>query len=268
MSSTPKDVTPARRGNAGLAWLVSLVIATGAISAFYAARSQLGDEKTAHTETRVELDTSREELEALQAKAKVLEEENAKLLAAAARLNDETLRLAEETRLKEEALAGMQATRDELEARLQKEIALGDVRVSEQQGELVVDLIDRVVFDSGEAELNEQGQQVLRQVGETLAKVEDRLIVVSGHTDNLKISEKLAERFPSNWELSTARATHVVRFLQDEVKLPGKRLMAAGLAEYKPVASNRTVTGRKRNRRIEVKLMPLPGKEATATAAR
>lgn len=268
MSSTPPDVTPVRRGHAGLAWLVSVVVATGAISAFYAARAQLGDEKTAHVETRVELDTSREEVEAWQAKAKALEEENARLLAAAASLNDEALRLAEETRRKEEALAGLQATRDELEARLQKEIALGDVRVSQQKGELVVDLIDRVVFDSGEAELNEQGQQVLRQVGETLAKVEDRLIVVSGHTDNLKISEKLAERFPSNWELSTARATHVVRFLQDEVKVPGKRLMAAGLSEYQPVASNRSVAGRKRNRRIEVKLMPLPGKEATATAAR
>lgn len=255
-STEKKEAPPRRAGNAGLAWLVSLIVATGAISAFYSART----EKTAHTVTLVELDSSREQFEALEAKAKALEAQNAQLLEQAARLNDEALRLAEETRLKEEALAAMKSTQDELEQRLQKEIAQGNVRVSQQHGELVVDLIDKIVFDSGDAMLNDAGKAVLKEVGETLAKVEDRVILVTGHTDNLKISDKLVEQFPSNWELSTARATHVVRFLQDEVKVPGKRLMVAGLAEYRPVASNRTVRGRRSNRRIEVRLLPLPPK--------
>jgi len=120
----------------------------------------------------------------------------------------------------------------------------------------VVDLIDKIVFDSGEAELNDAGKEVLRQVGETLAKVPDEILQVTGHTDNKPISRKLAERFPTNWELSVARATNVVRFLQEEVKIPGDRLVAAGMAEYRPVATNRTATGRRRNRRIEVRLLP------------
>lgn len=97
-----------------------------------------------------------------------------------------------------------------------------------------MDLIDKIVFDSGEAELNDAGKEVLRQVGETLAKVPDEIIQVTGHTDNKPISRKLAERFPTNWELSVARATNVVRFLQEEVKIPGDRLVAAGMAEYRP----------------------------------
>jgi chemotaxis protein MotB len=169
--------------------------------------------------------------------------------------------LAAKVAKRESEVQALQATQDELSERLQKEIKRGEVAISQARGELVVDLIDKILFDSGEAELNEKGAEVLRQVGETLLKVPDKIIQVTGHTDAMPISDKLKGEFPSNWELSTQRATNVVRFLQDEVKVPGERLAAAGRSQYKPVASNSTSRGRRRNRRIEVTLLPLaPGR--------
>ena len=234
---------PPRRSTAGIAWLVAVVVATGGITAFYAARADLGEERTAHAATQETLDTSRHEVETLEAKIAFLEAERAIL--------------AEEAKRKADALAAMQKTQDELQQRLQEEVAKGSVLISQQHGELVVDLLDKVVFDSGESELNARGKAVLRQVGETLARVPDKVIQVSGHTDNLNISRRLVKRFPTNWELSTARATNVVRYLQDEVGVPGEKLVAAGMAEYRPIARNSTPTGRSRNRRIEVRLLPI-----------
>jgi chemotaxis protein MotB len=220
------------------------VVATGGITAFYSARSELGEERAAHSEARIVLDTSRAEVEALRGQLEALEADRAQL--------------AEQAREKEEALEAMRRAQDELQERLQAEVARGSVLISQQRGELVVDLIDQIVFDSGEADVNEAGRAVLRQVGETLAKVPDKIIQVSGHTDRLPIGGKLAEQFPTNWELSVARATNVVRFLQEEVELPGDRLVAAGLAEHRPIANNKTPAGRRKNRRIEVRLLPLP----------
>jgi hypothetical protein len=73
-------------------------------------------------------------------------------------------------------------------------------------------------------------------VGTVLASIEDRQIQVSGHTDNTPISDKLKSQFPTNWELSVARATNVVRFLQDKAKLPPERMVASGYGEYQPIA--------------------------------
>ncbi len=165
--------------------------------------------------------------------------------------------LADKVAQRESEVQALQATQEELAARLQNEIEKGNVAISQARGEVVVDLIDKILFDSGEAELNESGAEVLRQVGETLSKVPDKVIQVTGHTDSLPISDKLKETFPSNWELSTHRATNVVRFLQDEVKVPGERLAAVGRSQFDPIASNKNSKGRRRNRRIEVTLIPL-----------
>ena len=125
----------------------------------------------------------------------------------------------------------------------------------------MVDLVDKLLFEQGQAEINETGKRVLVQVADTFRKLEDKIIQVGGHTDSVPISEKLVQIFPTNWELSTTRATNVVRFLQDECKLPGERLIAAGFSQYRPVSSNKTSSGRKRNRRIEVTLLPRHSKK-------
>ncbi|MCK4536565.1 MAG: OmpA family protein, partial [Desulfuromonadales bacterium] len=80
-------------------------------------------------------------------------------------------------------------------------------------------------------------------------------IQVEGHTDNVPISPRLQEKFPSNWELSSARATTVLHFLQDKVRVSGERLSAVGYGEYSPISSNSDAAGRKQNRRIQIILV-------------
>jgi len=116
---------------------------------------------------------------------------------------------------------------------------------------LTVDVAEQLFFDSGRADLKDTGKAVLKKVGEALKGYEDKVIRLVGHTDNVPIKTKV---FPSNWELSVARATTVVRYLQ-EVGIPPERMIASGRAEYQPVAENDTPDGRKKNRRIEITLI-------------
>jgi len=90
-----------------------------------------------------------------------------------------------------------------------------------------------------------------------LKDVKDKRIQIEGHTDNVPIVSALKKRFPTNWELSTARATEVVRYLQEQGGLDPKLLSATGYAEYQPVAANDTDEGKRKNRRIEIVLLPL-----------
>ena len=159
---------------------------------------------------------------------------------------------------KEAALDAVKALQDSLAKSLVEEIETGDVRVSEREGLLVVDVSDTVLFAIGEAELSERGQKVLTRLAESLAALpDDTVFQVGGHTDNSPIkSEEVKAKFPTNWELSAARATNVVRFLEETAKIPGKRLIAAGFSEFRPVASNKKAKGRAKNRRIEIALIP------------
>jgi chemotaxis protein MotB len=152
-------------------------------------------------------------------------------------------------------LKELTGTRDELELKLKEEISRGDVLVKQVKGELVVDLADQILFPSGAADMNDKGKEVLRRVGEAMFKATGKVIQVGGHTDNTPISEKLKKEFPSNWELATTRALNVVHFLEDEVKVPGERLVVSGFGQYRPIAKNNSKDGRKKNRRIEVILL-------------
>ena len=118
-------------------------------------------------------------------------------------------------------------------------------------------IVNRIVFDTGSAEVNAEGLQVLNTVGELLKKsLEGREIRVEGHTDSRTIGPELAEKYPTNWELSVARAVNVVRYLQEKVKIPPSKLYAVGYGPYRPIADNDTEEGRALNRRIEIVLTP------------
>jgi chemotaxis protein MotB len=138
------------------------------------------------------------------------------------------------------------------------EIANGQIQVARMRDSLRVDLVNEILFDSGEAELRDAGREVLTRVGEILNNVTDRQINVQGHTDFVTIGGRLAQRYATNWELSSARAVNVVRFLQETVGVDPARLAATGLSEYRPRADNSTDEGRRLNRRIEILLAPLP----------
>jgi chemotaxis protein MotB len=180
-------------------------------------------------------------------------------------LEEEKVRLSGELRetaaQKDAAQAELDRARTELARTLASEIKQGEVVLRLRGGDLIVDVADKVLFDTGKAEVSTHGQAVLRQVAASIIHMPKRLFQVSGHTDAARVkSADVRERFPTNWELSTARATNVVRFLEEKCAIPGKRLVAAGYADHQPVASNATEQGKQRNRRIEIALM----KEVTA----
>lgn len=139
---------------------------------------------------------------------------------------------------------------DEMRAALESK----DVTISQLQGKLTVNILDRVLFDSGEADLKPGGEAVLRKVANILNQHPELKVHVIGHTDNVPIKAAARHRFPSNWELSTARATAAVRFLTENGVDP-RRLGAVGYGEFRPVADNSTPEGRARNRRIAITIL-------------
>ena len=139
---------------------------------------------------------------------------------------------------------------------LQAEIAKGDIRIQQVRDRLTINMVDRVLFDSGHVEIKLGGLEVLQRVSEVLKNVGERQIRIEGHTDNVPIGVKLREQFPSNWELSTARATSVVRYLVDQGGVDPRDLTAAGHADTRPIEDNETEEGRQANRRIEIVLYP------------
>jgi chemotaxis protein MotB len=120
--------------------------------------------------------------------------------------------------------------------------------VIDRRGLVVRVLTDKVLFDSGQATLKPVGMPLLEEVTHLLNVDRQHPIVVEGHTDNVPIA---SSQFPTNWELSTARATTVTRFLISR-GVNRQRLAAAGYADLHPVASNGTAAGRALNRRVEI----------------
>lgn len=161
---------------------------------------------------------------------------------------------------KEAEINRLKSTYDELEKNMKDEVAQGQIQITRLADRLKVSMVDRILFPSGEADITPAGRRILARVGGVLKATQGKTIRVEGHTDNVAISPALKSRFPSNWELSTTRATNVVRFLQDSVGIDPARLRAVGLSEYHPIASNSTVKGRAENRRIEIGVLPeVPG---------
>lgn len=121
------------------------------------------------------------------------------------------------------------------------------VEVIEEKDFLLVRLNAQILFKPGSAEILEDGRNILNVVGDTLRAI-DNEIIIEGHTDTVPINTPL---FPTNWELSTKRATNVVLYMVNELGVKPERLTASGCGEYRPIADNNTVEGRNRNRRIE-----------------
>ncbi len=203
------------------------------------------------------LEAAQQQLAALQRDAAALRSRVADLEAIRDQLQKTSTELQQQVADKEKELAALRSTQDELAEGLKKEIADHQIQVERIRDQLRVEMVDEILFDSGEATIKPAGLEVLRRVGVVLKKVENRHIEVQGHTDNVPITGALAKRFPTNWELSAARAINVARFLQDEAKMDPQLLSATAYSEFRPRASNDTEEGRRRNRRIEILLGPL-----------
>jgi chemotaxis protein MotB len=156
---------------------------------------------------------------------------------------------------KEAEVKTVSKTYEELLAEMKGEIEHGQIAITELQGKLTVDVLDKILFDSGQADVKPEGLAVLKRVVEILMTVTDKVIRIEGHTDNIPIAGALAKRYPTNWELSAARALNVTRYLEKEGIDP-TILSAAAFGEYQPVAENDTPEGRAKNRRIAIILLP------------
>ena len=176
----------------------------------------------------------------------------ADLDAANAKLKEENASLA---KAKEEQVRKVSSTYESLLEKMKSEISQGQVTISELKGKLTVKMVDSILFDSGKAEVKKGGLEILGKVISILKDVNDKSIRIEGHTDTVQIVGALAKRYPTNWELSAARAINVTRYLQDEGIDPGN-LSAVAYGEWKPVAENDTAEGRAKNRRIEIILVP------------
>jgi chemotaxis protein MotB len=163
---------------------------------------------------------------------------------------------------KEKEAAGQMAKG--LEDEMRSDLESKDVTISKLQGKLTVNILDRVMFDSGEAVLKPDGETVMRKIAAILALHPSLKIHVIGHTDNVPIRS----RFASNWELSTARALAAVHFLTEKAGVDPHRVGAVGYGEYRPIADNATAEGRARNRRIAITILPdeLAGTDTVQTS--
>jgi chemotaxis protein MotB len=144
------------------------------------------------------------------------------------------------------------ALAQKLEQDLQSVKALPGVEIRQQERGLVISLKDSILFAPGSAELSPQARQTLDRLATQLSTAmggEMRPIRVEGHTDNMPIT---TAQYPSNWELSTARATNIVRYLVTGHHFPSEQLSAAGYGEFKPVENNSSIEGKQKNRRVDI----------------
>jgi len=210
-------------------------------------------------EKEIELNAKNAEIDSLKKQIAVLSQEKETLNREKDALNREKDALNQEKeraiKEKEKSVAEMKKTYDSLIGEMNDEIKKGEISVTQLKDKLTVNLVEKILFDSGSADIKKDGKKVIDRVAEILKKVADKQIRVEGYTDNVPISSRLEKKFASNWELSTARATTVARYLQDKGIDP-KLLGACGYSEYRPIASNDTDEGRANNRRIEIALIP------------
>ena len=236
-------VTKARRGPDASRWgwiaagilavllVVSLLLwasAMGRLRGLESLRTRLDDANASLASAQAENQKDKDQIAALQSKVADLEQE------------------------KDTAAQMAKGLENEMRADLESK----DVTISNLQGKLTVNILDHVMFDSGEAILKPAGESVMRKIAAILAGHPRLKIHVIGHTDNVPIRPEARNRFASNWELSTARALAAVHFLTEKAGVDPHRVGAIGYGEYRPLADNATAEGRARNRRIAITILP------------
>ena len=128
-----------------------------------------------------------------------------------------------------------------------------ELSIETKNGKVYVSLSDKLLFKSGSSSVENKGQEALGKLAQALEKNNEIDILIEGHTDNIPIKTAL---YKDNWDLSTARATSIVRILTENYRLDARKVTAAGKSEFFPKASNDIAEGRAKNRRTEIILSP------------
>jgi len=211
---------------------------------------------TRYEQLRTKIEKAKNAGETLAQEKTELATEKAVLETTVASLQTRQEELGSKLHEREEEARKLQETYDGLVTNLKKELKAGQVEVKQLRDGLRVSLAQEILFDSGSAALDKNGIEVLQRVASQLKRTPHQIVVI-GHTDDRPIGPALIKQYPTNWELAGARAASVVR-LFDDTGLSTKRLLAVSMADVRPVASNKTAEGRAKNRRIEIRLRPVP----------
>lgn len=247
-----------------------------------AARATMATEISARDRRVTELEgavaAEQQKVSELEARIAALEGEKARLEKDLSAANTERAGLVKDRSKLQASVAEMERALSQLQARkvaaeqrvaefkdlvkrFESLIREGRLRVKIVDGRMVVELPTDILFASGRADLSPEGRVALTEVGAVLATIPERSFQVEGHTDDVPIQ---TERFPSNWELASARAVTVLRTLM-EAGVQADRISAASYGEFRPAAANDTKEGKAANRRIEIVVVPdlsdLPGTE-------
>jgi chemotaxis protein MotB len=170
-----------------------------------------------------------------------------------AALRDQLSELKKLSDKQKEELSRLEDQANELEKQLADEIKKGEIKLKRFHDKLIINIDDRISFDSGKADLKEGVMPALQKITTILGNYPEYRIVIEGHTDNVPIS---TSRFRDNWQLSTERALSVLGYILREKKLNSSRFSAAGYGEYNPIVPNDTPANRALNRRVDIVVVP------------
>lgn len=122
------------------------------------------------------------------------------------------------------------------------------VKLIKTEKGLTIRVNNKILFDEGSASVKPEAEKTLNEITKVLTKI-DNPVIIEGHTDSIPIQN---EKYPSNWELSTSRATNIISYMLKNSDIPPKRLRAIGYGEYMPIADNSKINGRNLNRRVDI----------------
>ena len=223
------------------------------LDGFHRSESYLKTQLAAALKSYNQLDADKKKLE------QQIEEARRKISSLESQLADKTAALANLTSEKDSVLnqaERIKTTYEALVSGLREDIDKKQATIEAFEDKVRVRFVDRVLFKSGHSSVTAKGRVSLKNVAEALADMKGYTIRVSGHTDNIPIARDYRDRFPTNWELSSARAAAVVRYFVEELGWDGSRLQAIGHSYFQPVAENDTKEGRALNRRVEISVIP------------
>ncbi len=265
LKPSPEPSAKPARGFPFRLWAYAIAMTAGVGGAGYLAWTQYqqaGRDNDAFVACRDSLTPAQEGRRLASERATACDAELTKVAAQAKANDDQLARMQSNLSATKDELTALRTQRVETEKRMAaiadiqgqfaKMIDTGQLKVAARRGSLVVELPAEVLFPSGSAELSEKGQIAVIEVGVVLKQFPDRRFLVVGHTDNAPLKNSV---YQDNWELSTARALTVTRFLA-KAGMKADSLVAAGVGEHDPLSGNASAGDRQRNRRIEIQLLP------------
>ena len=157
----------------------------------------------------------------------------------------------------QEELERRKQIQEALSQQAQEEIDKGEIQVTQRLNNTVIRLEEQILFDTGKTNLKPSGIEMLKKIAELMGSVDNHEMQVEGHADSRPIQGMLKRKYDTNWELSAARSTQVVRYLVEKLGVEATRISAAGFGQFRPLADNDTAQNLQLNRRVEFVLRPI-----------